>query len=67
MRSYFIGGPPQVHDIDLVFALSATATSAVQTFQEMLDVVKGMIDKYKIGKVKYGLIVFGDMAVTKVR
>lgn len=52
--------------MDLVFALSATGFQRSQTFKQMKDLVKAMIDKYKIGKVKYGLIIFGASAATKV-
>ena len=60
-----IGPPPQIA-LDLVFALSATGFERDEIFQQMKDIVKGMIDKYRIGKVRYGLIIFGDIASVKV-
>lgn len=52
--------------MDLIFALSSTATSADKTFLLMKDSVSEIVDKYGIGNAHYGLVVFGDRASTKV-
>lgn len=47
--------------------LSATSRDAVGTFIAMKNIVKAVVDKYGTGKMRYGLIVFGNTASVKVR
>ena len=51
--------PPE---IDLCFALSATAVDANNIFQLMKDTLKDLIDSYGIGKIRYSVISFGSQA-----
>lgn len=51
--------PPE---IDLCFALSATAVDANNTFQLMKDTLEDLIDNYGIGKIRYSVISFGSQA-----
>lgn len=51
--------PPE---IDLCFALSATAVDADNIFQLMKDTLKDLIDNYGIGKIRYSVISFGSQA-----
>ena len=48
--------------IDVVFALSATGTSASVTFQLMKDTIDLIADKYGMGNMRYSLILFSDKA-----
>lgn len=51
--------PPE---IDLCFAVSATAVDANNTFQLMKDTLEDLIDNYGIGKIRYSVISFGSQA-----
>ena len=51
--------PPE---IDLCFALSATAIDADNIFQLMKDTIKDLIDNYGVGKIRYSVISFGSQA-----
>lgn len=51
--------PPE---IDLCFAISATAAEANTTFSLMRETMKDVIDNYGIDKIRYSVIVFGSQA-----
>ena len=53
-------------DMDIVFALSATSATADRTFIGMKNIVKALVENYGMGKVRYGLIVFGGTASIKI-
>ena len=57
---------PDLPEVDLAFALSATSTIPDTTFTKMKEVVQDMINRYGIGKVHYGLVVFGETASTSI-
>ena len=52
-----------IQDLDLGIAISAAADS---NFDIIKAVVKQIVEKYGQGKVRYGLIVFGDTATIKI-
>ena len=49
-------------EIDLCFAISATAAEANTTFALITDTIKDINDKYGIGKIRYSVVVFGSQA-----
>ena len=51
--------PPE---IDLCFAISATAADADSTFTLMKETINDVIDNYGINKIRYSVILFGSQA-----
>ena len=51
--------PPE---IDLCFAISATAVDANNTFKLMKDIVDDIVENYGMGKIRYSVISFGSQA-----
>ena len=58
--SLFLDEPP-VPEIDLAFAISATASDADKTFSLVKDTTKYIVNKYGTDKIHYGLLVFGTV------
>ena len=61
-RFLFIGllaEPPDVTEMNLAFALSATSLDADRTLGQMKEIMKSMIEKYSLGKIYYSIISFG--------
>lgn len=57
----------RVPQIDLGFAISATAVSASDTFERIKDTITAIVDEYGItDRLRYGLIVFGRNALQKL-
>ena len=56
----------RVPQIDLGFAISATALSASDTFERIKDTITAIVDEYGTDRLRYGLIVFGRNAVQKL-
>ena len=54
-------------EIDLGFAIAADSLDADETFQLMKDTIAEIIREYGLGKIRYGLIVFGDTANIKIQ
>lgn len=52
--------------LDLGFAVSANSRQASVIFQKLKNVIKEIISRYGRGQIRYGLIVFGSSATTKV-
>lgn len=52
--------------VDLGFAISASSQNSDETFRKTKNTVKYIVDKYGKAKITYGLVVFGDEAVTKI-
>lgn len=50
---------PPVPEIDLAFAVSATATDANETFNRIKDTAKYIVKKYGTEQIHYALLVFG--------
>ena len=50
---------PPVPEIDLAFAISATASDADETFTRIKNTTKYIVNKYGTEKIHYGLLVFG--------
>ena len=53
-------------EVDIGFAISATARDSDQTYELMKKIIKSIIDTYSAEKLRYGLIVFGQTASTKI-
>ena len=60
-------GKLPIPEIDLGFATAASSLDADETFQLMKDTIAEIIKEYGIGKIRYGLIVFGDTASIKIQ
>lgn len=56
----------RVPQINLGFAISATAVSASDTFERIKDSITAIVDEYGTDRLRYGLIVFGRNAVQKL-
>jgi hypothetical protein len=59
-------GKPEVPELDLAFAVSATAANADNTFAQMKETINSIVEKYGSNKIHYGFIVFGSTASIKV-
>ena len=57
---------PNVPEIDLGFAVSATATGSDETFKQMKEVIKETVDKYGSSKIRYSVITFSTTATTQI-
>ena len=49
-----------VQHVDVVFAISATASEAQQTFSFMKEVIKIIFERHGVDSIRPGIIVFGD-------
>ena len=56
----------KLDEIDLAFAISSAAADAETTFQRMKDTIKQIMQEYKTGKLRYGLLVFGDTTISSL-
>ena len=45
--------------MDIGFALSAYSAYAPENFEKMKEFIHSIVDQYSIGRVKYGLVVYG--------
>jgi len=52
--------------VDLGFAISATDTGAGQTYENMKNVVKHIVNSYGLVSIRYGVILFGESATTYI-
>lgn len=52
--------------VDLGFAISATDSGADQTYENMKNIVKYIVDTYGLVSIRYGIIMFGDSANTYI-
>lgn len=50
---------PNIPELDIAFALSATAVDGDASFRRMKETIKSMIDQYGTNSIRYGVIVFG--------
>lgn len=64
--AFLVSDKPAVPALELGFAVSASSIDSDKTFKLMKDTIKATIDDYGIGRVRYGMIVFGDSASIKV-
>ena len=48
--------------IDLGFAISVTALNAKETFDKVKEAVKSIIKKYRVGNLRYAVIIYGSDA-----
>ncbi len=58
---------PKLQDLDLAFAISANAAlDSAENFRKMKDIIDWVINKYGVGKIQYGVVVFGNTPSVKV-
>lgn len=57
---------PNMPNIDLAFAISATSANSNQSYNLMKNTIKKFIDQYGVDKIHYSLIVYGDSIVRVV-
>ncbi|KAL9959836.1 hypothetical protein ACROYT_G033194 [Oculina patagonica] len=57
---------PNMPEIDLAFAISATSASSNQSYALMQNTIKQLIDTYGVDKIHYSLIVYGASVVRVV-
>ena len=60
-------GDPPIPELDLGFAIAAGSLDATETFQLMKDTIAAIISEYRLDKINYGLIVFGDAATIRIQ
>lgn len=63
----FVSAVLEPPEIDLCFAVSATAAFANETFTLMTETINDVVDSYGIGKVRYSVVVFGSLVRQVVR
>ena len=51
-------------EVDLGFAISATDSGADQTYKNMKNIIKYIVDTYGLVSIRYGVIMFGESATT---
>ena len=56
--------PPE---IDLCFAISATAVDSNDTFTLMKETINEVLENYGVGKIRYSVIVFGSQTRLELR
>lgn len=57
---------PIIPEIDLAFAVSASASKADKTFKLMKDTINTIINKYGTDRIRYALVVFGANPTTQI-
>lgn len=55
-----------VQDVDVVFAISVTASDAQQTFSFMKKVIKIIFEKHGVDNMRPAIIVFGDVVSVRL-
>lgn len=60
-------GKSPIPELELGFAIAAGSLFADETFKLMKDTISAIIREYGVGKINYGLVVFGDTATIKIR
>lgn len=64
---YLFTGKSPIPELELGFAIAAGSLFADETFKLMKDTISAIIREYGVGKINYGLVVFGDTATIKIR
>lgn len=57
---------PDIPEIDLAFALSATAFDAAGNFRRMKEIVNYIIRRYGQDKIRYSVLIFGQGARIRI-
>ena len=57
----------QIQDVDVVFAISATARDYRRTFSVMKGVMKSIFDQLGVESIRPAIIVYGDSASVRLR
>ena len=60
--SFFVSAVLEPPEIDLCFAISATAANASNTFNLMKETINDVISSYGINKIRYSVVIFGEQA-----
>lgn len=60
-------GEAPIPELDLGFAIAAGSLDAAETFKLMKDTIAAIISEYRLDKINYGLIVFGDAATIQIQ
>ena len=63
----FIPDHPPVEKVDMIVAISSTATRGEENFQKAKDVIQSIINEYGRERLHYGVILFGKPPRTAVR
>ena len=63
----YLTGKVPVPEINLGFAVAAGSVDADGTFKFMKDTIKSIVREYDPDKINYGLIIFGDTAIPRIR
>ena len=63
---FFLSAEKYIPIVDLGFALSASGVDATKNFEKMKSVINEIVDQYSIGRIRYGVVVYGDEARTRV-
>ncbi len=66
LLSFIFLSDPNMPEIDLAFAISATSASSNQSYALMQNTIKQLIDTYGVDKIHYSLIVYGASVVRVV-
>jgi len=56
-----------IEPLNLVFAINADGKSAKDHFERMTNTITSIIDSYGQRKINYGLIVYGNTAVSRIQ
>ena len=62
----FLERVPKISKVDLAFAITATSSTAEESFGKMKETINDILNQLGQRHVKYGLIVFGTSAAIKV-
>ena len=60
MLFFVVEEKPRVPELDLCFAVSATAVNSAKNFKTMKDTIKSISEKYGTSKIRYSLLVYGS-------
>ena len=67
LRVSSLSDHPPIEKVDMIVAISATATRKEENFQKARDVVQSIISEYGRERLHYGVILFGKPPRTAVR
>ena len=65
LRTFNLDSMPLLK-VDLGFAISVTDSGAEQTYENMKNVMKHVVDSYGLVSIRYGVLMFGNSANTYI-
>ena len=65
--TFVVSDHPPVEKVDMIVAISSTATRGEEDFQKAKDVIQSIINEYGRVRLHYGVILFGKQPQTAVR